>query len=235
MLALGRRHRHAGIVGPDIRPCLREADREAGMPLAAEHRFEGRRHLLVEDVGVEAPACARRRALRSRAGSPGRRSTWTCSPAAGTAGARTRPPRARPPPGPSPRCRTPRRRRRARRRAGRPARRSRCRRRNERRAERAASRAKTETRASAARRCRRGPARARAFRAKTVSAPPDPRSAARTRSPSSASAVTSTPFSTATPATRRTHRRYSSQSSRATLCSDAQAAAPYCASYQTGR
>src|SRR6185503_2174332 len=41
--------------GQDVLPPLPEADRETLVALAALHAFVGRRHLLAEDVGIEAP------------------------------------------------------------------------------------------------------------------------------------------------------------------------------------
>src|SRR5205807_8941758 len=53
VLALGC---HDLRTGKDVIPSLAETQREARMPLAAQHTLIGRWHLLAEDVGIEAPA-----------------------------------------------------------------------------------------------------------------------------------------------------------------------------------
>src|SRR5207244_8792690 len=53
MLAFGREHLRSG---DDIAPALAEAHRETRMALAAQDALIGRRHLLAEDVRIEAPA-----------------------------------------------------------------------------------------------------------------------------------------------------------------------------------
>ena len=96
-------------------PTLAESGSRSPVLLAAQHALVRRRHLLAEDVGVEAPAprVVERGVAVQEAGE--RRSTSTCSPAAASAGARTSLLPPRPPRAPRRRCRTPRRRRRARR------------------------------------------------------------------------------------------------------------------------
>ena len=48
-------HLNVFSAGPHVAPLASQAQREAGMRVAAAHGFPGRGHLLVKDVGVEAP------------------------------------------------------------------------------------------------------------------------------------------------------------------------------------
>ena len=56
VLPFRRRDAHAIRARHNIRPGLREVDREIRMYVAAEHRLVRRRRLLAEDVGLQTPA-----------------------------------------------------------------------------------------------------------------------------------------------------------------------------------
>ena len=56
MFGFRRRYGNTVFPGHDVEPRLAETDRKARKTIAPKDGFVGRRHLLIEDIGVEAPA-----------------------------------------------------------------------------------------------------------------------------------------------------------------------------------